>query len=186
MDGSFCAKCQITSKMKGVIVSASYENKLLQKSVHVLKYKNVKDLSLPLAKILRKGFSSWAESNDLDKSEAVLVPVPLHKKKEKLRGFNQADLLALELGKLSGMSVNLKIISRIKNTTSQAKLDMIKRRKNIKGAFKLADDYSCLKNKTVFIVDDVCTTKSTLEECAKEISRANPAGIWGLVLARGK
>ena len=184
-DGSFCKKCQVTSKMSGIVVSASYENKLLQKAVHILKYKYVKGLSLPLAKILKEGFNSWTKNHNCKFDNIVLIPVPLHKKKEKLRGFNQAELLANDIGKLCKIKVDSRAISRIKNTSAQAKLDLIKRRKNIKNAFKINKKQN-LKGKTVFIVDDVCTTKSTLEECAKEIIKANPESIWGLVLARGK
>lgn len=183
--GTFCDKCSIYSKMRGVLVSASYENKLLQKAVHILKYKYVKDLSKPLSIVLQKGFKTWQKNNRLDLEDIILIPVPLHKKRENERGFNQADLLAQELALKINTRVNNNILKRIKNTKAQAKQDSLTRRKNIKGAFKLQNK-SILKNKTIFIIDDVCTTSSTLEECAKEIDRGDPKEIWGLVLARGK
>lgn len=182
---AFCENCQITSKMQGIIVAASYENKLLQKAVHYFKYHNIKDLQHPLGKILLARLNLWG----IDKlSDYILIPIPLHKKKQKLRGYNQAELLANALNLLSNIKIERDIIKRIKNTSAQAKLSPLKRRKNIKNAFNINPDIpnNYLADKKVLIIDDVCTTSSTLEECAKEISKLNPREIWGLVLARGK
>jgi len=184
-DGKYCDKCSVCSKMKGVIITGTYEDKLLQKAVHILKYKYVKDLCKPLACILNKGFNIWCKNNKVELKNIILIPVPLHKKKENKRGFNQAKLLAKELSLKVNLKVNNKILKRVKNTKAQAKQDSLIRRKNIKGAFAI-DQSIDLKNKIIFIIDDVCTTSSTLEECAKEIDKLNPKEIWGLVLARGR
>jgi ComF family protein len=171
--------------MRGIIVSAYYENPLLQKSIHTLKYNFVKDLTQPLSKILMKGFETWQQNHQENIKNIILLPIPLHKKREKHRGFNQAELLAQSLGKKLGAKVNTQSIVRERNTSAQANLDSLKRRKNIKNAFKIKNA-TLFKNKMIFIIDDVCTTSSTLEECAKEIAKADPKEIWGLVLARGK
>jgi ComF family protein len=184
-DGLYCEKCAIYSKMKGIVVAASYEDKLLQKATHILKYKYVKDLSKPLSRILQKGFEVWQKENKQDLKDIILIPVPLHRKRENERGFNQANLLARELGQRIKVEAKSDILKRIKNTKAQAKQDSLARRKNIKNAFELREQVN-LENKIVFIIDDVCTTSSTLEECAKEIDKLNPQEIWGLVLARGK
>lgn len=184
-DGRYCDKCSVYSKMKGVVIASTYEDKLLQKAVHVLKYKYVKDLSKPLAVILQKGFKIWYKDSNMETKDIILVPVPLHKRKENKRGFNQAELLAQELALRIGVDANNNILKRIKHTKAQAKQDSLARRKNIKGAFSIEKDID-IKNKIVFIVDDVCTTSSTLEECAKEIDKGKPKEIWGLALARGQ
>lgn len=184
-DGRYCDKCSVYSKMKGAIIAGTYEDKLLQKAVHILKYKYVKDLSKYLACILQEGFKIWCKNNKVDSKDIILIPVPLHKKKENKRGFNQAELLAKEFSFKVNLSLDKKSLKRIKNTRAQAKQDSLIRRKNIKGAFSVESNIS-LKDKIIFIVDDVCTTSSTLEECAKEIDKLNPKEIWGLVLARGQ
>ncbi|NQV13539.1 MAG: ComF family protein [Parcubacteria group bacterium] len=184
-DGSFCDQCRVTSKMAGIIVAASYEDKLLQQAVHALKYKFVREMSRPLATILSGGLKIWLNHHQGDRQDVVLVPVPLYRKRERQRGFNQTALLAQELNKMARFTVRDDVLVRIKSTPAQAKLDPIKRRKNIKGAFRL-ENTAILQGKTVFIIDDICTTSATLEECAKEIDKAQPREIWGLVLARGK
>jgi ComF family protein len=184
-DGAYCDKCSVYSKMRGVVIAGTYEDKLLQKAVHILKYKYVKDLCKPLARILQKGFIIWYKHNKVELENIILIPVPLHKKKENKRGFNQAEFLAGELSLKIGVDMNSNILKRIKHTKAQAKQDSLARRKNIKGAF-FAESGISLKDKIIFIIDDVCTTSSTLEECAKEIDKLNPKEIWGLVLARGR
>jgi len=184
-DGRYCDKCSVYSKMKGVVVASTYEDKLLQKAVHILKYKYVKDLSKPLAVILQNGFKNWHKNNKTKIEDIILVSVPLHKRKENKRGFNQAEILTQELALRIGAKANSKILKRVKHTEAQAKQDSLARRKNIKGAFSITKDIN-IRNKIVFIVDDVCTTSSTLEECAKEIDKGKPMEIWGLVLARGQ
>ena len=113
------------------------------------------------------------------------MPIPLHKKKFKERGFNQAELLSLEVAKYFELACLNNIIIRIKKTKSQMSLNPIYRRKNIKGAF-VCDKPEIIKDKKIILIDDVCTTSSTLEECAKAIYGYGPREIWGLVLARGK
>ena len=183
--GAFCEKCQITSKLTGIMVAATYEDKLLQKSVHYLKYKYVQGLAQPLAGVLEQSFDKWREGHRGNSSEIVLLPVPLHKKRQRSRGFNQTFLLAKNLGNKLQIKVDNKALSRVKNTSSQTKHNLLKRRKNIKNAFALISATE-LAGKTVFIIDDVCTTSATLEECAKEIDKAEPREIWGMVLARGQ
>lgn len=182
--GEFCQKCQVTSIMNGIIVACSYENKLLQKIISHFKYKYITDLKNYLAEFLIKKLSSTS----LELLDFIIIPIPLHKKKLKYRGFNQAELLAQALSDNLKIPIYSDIIKRIKNTSSQAQLSPLKRRKNIKNAFMVNEGLSnnFLLNKRVLLVDDVCTTSSTLEECARKLSTLNPKEIWGLVLARGK
>ena len=182
---SYCQECKITSKMNGIIVASSYENKLLQKIIRNFKYKYIKDLMYPLGNILCQRLEVWNKENF---DNYLMIPIPLHKKKQKIRGFNQAELLARAINIKLGIQIEENIIKRIKHTPAQAKLSPLKRRKNIKNAFKITSnktkDY--FHNKKLLLVDDVCTTSSTLEECAKETSKLCPKEIWSLVLARGK
>ncbi len=182
--GNFCKECENTSRLNGIIVSASYENDLLQKSIHAMKYKYIEELAKPLAKILISGLKNTLFKEKTDHNY-IILPIPLHKKKLRERGFNQAELLGQEVADYFKLTCLNSAISRIKKTKSQMSLNPIYRRKNIKGAF-VCNNPKFIENKKIILVDDVCTTSSTLEECAKAIYGFSPSEIWGLVLARGK
>jgi len=119
-----------------------------------------------------------------EKIETIIMPVPLHKKRYNWRGFNQAFLLSKYIAKEFHLMVYEDLLIRQKNTKPQSKIkSMIKRRENINGAFSIVKN-EFLKNKNVIIIDDVCTTSATLNECAKELKNAGVKNVWGLVVAR--
>jgi ComF family protein len=182
--GNFCKDCEKTSRLNGIIVSATYENDLLQKAIHTLKYKYIQDLSKPLSKILIFGLKKTIFKEKID-HEFIILPIPLHKNRLRERGFNQSELLCIEVAKYFKLIYLNDVLSRTKKTKSQMSLNPIYRRKNIKGAF-FCDKPEFIKNKKIILVDDVCTTSATLEECAKSFYDFGPSEIWGLVLARGK
>ncbi len=123
--------------------------------------------------------------------QTIIVPVPLHRRRFNWRGFNQSELLANEIAAKSGLEVNNNLLIRWRNTTPQTKIRLMEeRRKNIKGAFRVVGMGSkpistgLLKNKNIIIVDDVCTTLATLNECAVIIKKAGAKNVWGAVVAR--
>jgi len=93
------------------------------------------------------------------------VPVPMYKKKEADRGFNQAHLLARALSELTGVPVLKDVVLRIKNTSAQSGLDHLGRKQNITGAFALSGKKDVILSKAILIVDDIYTTGSTMDEC---------------------
>ena len=119
---------------------------------------------------------------DLDAD--VLVPVPLHFSRVKERGYNQSELLANELGKLLGLPINNSTLQRIRKTKSQMRLGAEERHKNVIGAFACADKQ--LVNQKVLLIDDVCTTGSTLDACAAALKQAGVITVWGLTLAKAR
>ena len=106
---------------------------------------------------------------DLDFSDFELVAVPLHKKKLKKRGFNQCELISLELSKLMNIPCNFKLIKRIKNTKSMYNLKRHERIENLKDAFEV--DKKEFHNKKLLIIDDIVTTGTTLGEMIKELKK---------------
>jgi ComF family protein len=129
-----------------------------------------------------------AMAHDL-KLPDLIVPVPLHRRRERWRGFNQAELLAENLGKNLSPGYDipiLKILKRKKFTAPQMKIKNYKEReKNIRSAFILNDPLEVeLKNKKILLIDDISTTGSTLLECAKVLKSAGASSVWGMVLAR--
>lgn len=178
--GKTCLKCQKKTRLTGLIVAGSYDDKLLKEVIQAFKFGFVKDLAKPLSKLLIRRLGDL--SFDLGKSSFVLTFVPLHKHRLRWRGFNQAEILAQSLASYYGISVVL-LLARKRSTIPQSLVkNKEKRKKNIKNVFR-CQNRELFRGRKVIIVDDVCTTASTLKECARVLSRAGAKEIWGLVLA---
>ena len=113
--------------------------------------------------------------------DTTITFVPLFKKKERDRGFNQAELIAKKLGEMTGKKV-LPLLEKIKDTRSQTKLDKVERLTNIKGSFRRKEGTTCGSN--VLLVDDVWTSGATIRECAKVLKKSGVKRIYGFTLAR--
>ena len=114
-------------------------------------------------------------------SDTVLTFVPIFRRKEKWRGFNQAELIAKEIGRITGKHV-LPLLRKTRNTESQTDLDKEQRLQNVKDAFVFT-----IKNEIpqrVVLVDDIWTTGATMRECCKELKKGGVEKVWGFTLAR--
>ena len=118
--------------------------------------------------------------DDLTRFDAI-VPVPLHPARKRERGYNQSELIALEIGHMSGTVVMPKILRRVRFTSTQTKLGHDDRARNLENAFRA--DAVMAKGKRILLVDDVCTTGSTLGHCRDELLRAGAVSVEALVLA---
>jgi len=112
-----------------------------------------------------------------------VVPVPLHSKRLRERGYNQAYLLANVISSQIGLPIYTGLI-RVKPTEHQTLLDKSLRKRNLRGAFKIVDSYK-LCNKTLLVVDDVYTTGATSAECSKCLLQAGAKAVYVLTCARG-
>ncbi|MCX6812414.1 MAG: ComF family protein [Candidatus Berkelbacteria bacterium] len=176
--GQFCKSCKDESLLTGLLISADYRRGPVKEMIHHLKYSGQRELALPLAKLL----VSRLKISKL-RGQIVVVPVPLHIHRQRLRGFNQSELLARAVcTKLNLAGANA--LKRIKFKKTQVESKGKERRENLIGAFKCVDG-EIIKNKTIVLVDDVSTTGATLEECAKVLRLAGARQVWGLVVARG-
>jgi len=113
----------------------------------------------------------------------MIVPVPLHIKKLRQRGFNQSAILARALKKKWRIPLNYFLLKRAKFTLTQTGLDKKEREKNIKGAFEVTSAKD-VKDKNIILVDDVYTTGATVNECAKTLRKAGAKDVAILTLAR--
>jgi competence protein ComFC len=113
----------------------------------------------------------------------LLVPVPLHMKRLRERGFNQALLLVKELSKRTGIPYAERALKKIKDTPFQITLKKRERRKNLRRAFQVKDP-EAIKGKAVMLVDDVYTTGTTVNECSRALRRAGAEGVVVLTVAR--
>ncbi len=113
----------------------------------------------------------------------MLVPVPLHRKRLRERGYNQSALLAKQLGKLTGLPVEENCLVRQRPASPQARSSNVEeRRQNVSGAFACVNDR--LDGKKVILIDDVATSGATLEACADALKDSGVSAVWGLTFAR--
>lgn len=118
-----------------------------------------------------------------DAGKTMLVPVPLHPSREKSRGYNQAFLLAWEVGERLGLEVDTRALGRIRNTQSQSTLDRERRALNVREAFG-AVRADLIRGADVIVVDDLVTTGETASACVAALEPAGPSSI--AVLAAGR
>ena len=151
-------------------------DKTLQHIIHALKYKQRYKLGYFLGKILAQGIKAKGWQFDF------IVPVPIHRLKKAERGFNQSDYIAKGLSSVLNIPYNTKLIKRIKHTESQTKLNMNQRALNVANAFK-AKKPGQIAGKNFLLVDDVCTTGATLQECGIVLYKAGAKKIYASSVA---
>lgn len=148
----------------------------IQKAVHGLKYRNLRAAAPKLGELMGEFLTSARIPGD------VLVPVPLPSSRLRQRGYNQAELLASEVSKTTGLQVDNRILARVRNTPTQVgTAGREERRRNVEGSFQANPG---LKGASIIVVDDVATTGSTISACASALKSAGAASVWELVLAR--
>jgi len=112
----------------------------------------------------------------------LLVPVPLHSRRLRSRGYNQSALLARELGKLTGLALDERLVFRTRDTPPQVRApSREQRRSNVEDSFQCS---AGLSGEAVILVDDVATTGSTLSACAATLKDAGASSVWRLTVAR--
>jgi competence protein ComFC len=150
----------------------------MREAIHSFKYRYMRALAVPLGEML---VDFWAENRlPVD----VLVPVPLHRRRVRERGYNQSRLLAEHLGHSVGVPVVCDALRRTRYTVSQTHLSADERRQNVAGAFFCAN--LSLQDKRALLIDDVCTTGSTLEACSVALRAGGARSVWALTLARAR
>lgn len=183
LDCRTCPSCKKSKKLSGLYCAASYDNFIVKKLVNQFKYEPyTKDLSKELASLIITHLKILNKLWDFE--NFVLIPVPLHKKKARWRGFNQAEELAKKLSEPLGAGLLANALTKTKITLPQVELTKEARRKNLRGAF-FCQKPDLIKNKKILLVDDVFTTGATMEECARVLKDAGAKEIWGVVVARG-
>ncbi len=149
----------------------------MRQAIHQLKYHNLRAIAATLGEMLHEYLIAEPVPAD------VLVPVPLHPKRWRERGYNQSGLLALEMGRLAGLPVVDGCLTRQRHTLPQARTSNVQERQsNMAGAFTCRDDR--LRDRRVLLIDDVSTSGATLDACAGAAKAAGAVSVWGLVMAR--
>jgi len=183
LDGKTCGRCRKSKNLNGLFCASSYDNFIVKKMINQFKYGSlIKELSKPLSSLIIAHLANLEKQ--LNFADYILIPVPLHKKKLKQRGFNQAEEIAKELSFALKIPVFNNVLAKIKQTPTQVELKKEEREKNVQGAFSCRNS-GLIKNRKILLVDDVFTTGTTMEECAVVLKNAGAKEVWGAVVARG-
>lgn len=176
----YCSDCMRKNHVfdRGVAVF-SYTD-AMKKSMYAFKYNNRREYAGFYAECALKSYERYFR---LWKPE-VIVPVPLHKVRYRRRGYNQAEIFANELSRLSGIPVDNRLLMRVKNTRPQKELDDKERVHNLNNAFQIMGD--SVKYRRVLLTDDIYTTGTTIDECAGVLKAGGVSNVYFLTVCIGR
>ena len=175
---TLCYRCQKESFAFERNISP-FDYRCVREAIKHFKFRCFKGDAGPLAQLMVEYIERY--SVDFSHIDAV-IPVPLHPKKRKIRGFNQTELLARELCRLTGLHYGGDVLERVKNTVPQSQLNHGQRSKNIQSAFAVASDAQ-VEGLRFLMIDDIFTTGSTLNECAKTLYRSGAKEVYTFTLS---
>lgn len=174
--GGICDNCRDWPRyLKRNFAAVPYE-KQYRDALHNFKFKKQGWLTPALVDLMLAHLSQ-IEIN-------LILPIPLHKNRQKERGFNQALLLAKEMAKRLQLECDSHLLTRIVDTPHQTGLTKNQRRTNLTKAFAV-NNHKKIQGKTILLVDDVITTGITIRECAKTLYKEGAKLIYGVTLAAG-
>jgi len=152
---------------------------ILKSAIWRFKFKKRAALADPLGVLMVKYINHHLDMNEID----LVVPVPLHEKRMRERGFNQSELLSHVITKYYDVPTVSGVLFRVKETHPQFDLPPDQRRRNVRGAFELKGA-SLLKNRNILLVDDIYTTGSTVSECTYVLKSGGAHKVHVLTLSR--
>lgn len=174
--GILCAGCVgWQTEIEGIRSPFRFDG-VMRQAIHQLKYRNLRAIAVPLAGLLADYLIANPVPGD------VLVPVPLHQKRLRERGYNQSELLARELGRMVNLPVVEDCLIRQRHALPQARAANVAERWS-----NAADAFTCgnhkLQDRQALLIDDVATSGATLDACASALKAAGASSVWGLTLA---
>ncbi len=147
--------------------------------MYKLKYGNEPDIGVWFGEYMANSLMPYGVFDDID----MIIPLPIHKRRERERGYNQSQEIARGIGDISSIKVQNNIVERSRYTVSQTKLTHTDRTKNVKGAFTLLRP-DAIRGKHVLLVDDIITTGATIAACANELAKAEDVKISIMTVGR--
>ena len=180
ISGSQCKECAHNPlhAIDGIRSASYFEDNPIRSAIHFLKYRDHKAVASILGQILADTYYSYQLQAD------VILPVPLHSSRYKERGYNQCELLVKQLAVNLHLPIDTTALRRTRITKSQMTLGISERHQNVREAFACQNDR--LVGMRVLLIDDVCTTGSTLDACAAALKVSGVTSVWGLTLARAR
>lgn len=152
-----------------------YYNEIMRHVIHKFKFNNNPWCGSALGKLMAAEFVKHSIKAD------YICAVPMFYKKQKKRGFNQSDIMAAEISKVSGIPILKNTLIRVKDTIAQSKLGYKEREENVKNAFSVKKN-NLLNGKTIALIDDIYTTGSTVKSCTNELINAGAERVFSFCL----
>jgi ComF family protein len=166
-----CGRCRLEENVFDLARSAVLFNDTAREIVHHLKYADRVSLAVPIGRMLRETLEYHEFTGTL------AIPVPLHRSRQRQRGYNQAELIARNLG----IRVDNRLVRRRRKTSSQTGLSRAERARNLSSAFEATAD---VRGRALILVDDVMTTGATMNEISRTLKRAGAERVEVLTFAR--
>lgn len=186
-----CEKCEKNINDKMIYGIDKYKDKFFDEHIYIMKYEDIRgkilDYKFHDKSYLYKTFSKIILKSkkicDILKSYDIIIPVPIHKKRKNERGYNQSELIAKEITKNILEIKFFNIMKKVKNNPRQSSLNEKMRIMNVKNAYEIIDK-EIIKNKRIILFDDIYTTGSTVNECAKILKQNGAKYILVLSIAK--
>jgi ComF family protein len=178
-DTHLCGACRLRPPVFTYARAGARYGDTVREALHALKFKGRRGLVAPLADLVVEAVGARLPTGRPD----LLVPVPLHPRRQRERGFNQASLLAHRIGQAWNLPVRDDVLDRVVATLSQTALESEARRSNVRNAFRLRRAEAVAGRHPV-LVDDVMTTGATVSECALALKAGGAATVGVLTVAR--
>ncbi len=174
----YCAECR-QREHEFIQGKSLYEYESAAASIYRFKYAKRREYAEFFGEELSERFRDIIKEWDAD----ALIPIPIHETRKRKRGYNQAELLAEQLGKRLDIPVESKLLVRCRKTTPQKELNAVQRQNNLKKAFKISKND--VKLSTIIVIDDIYTMGSTVDEATRILKRAGIEKVYVLTLAIG-
>lgn len=192
---NLCPKCSVKIKKYEINYKKTFKNKniyfdelycvlkyedLVRNNIIKYKFQNKSYMYKTFAKIILKNKKICGFFKKYD----IIIPVPIHNKRKRTRGYNQTELVAKEIAQnIDGLKLEKNILIKQKNTKAQSELTKKERNKNVLGAFKI-NNIKIIENKNILLFDDIYTTGSTVNECSKILKQAGARKVGVLTIAK--
>lgn len=177
-DSAYCDECNLYREFEAGRGLCNYTDEM-RHIILKIKYDNKREYIEGFAKLMAIRYEKFIKVSNID----CIMPVPLHSSRKRMRGFNQSDILAKDLSKYLDIPVLHDCLYRVKKTIDQKGLSRTERLHNLDNAFMVKDLPSNIKN--ILIVDDVYTTGTTIEKCAKVLKDSGANKIYFLTICTG-
>jgi len=171
----FWGRCMLE---KAAAFSFYNKGSRIRNLIHNLKYRGIKEIGYELGRIYGLSLQASGFFSGID----LIVPVPLHKSKKRIRGFNQSDLISSGIGDVTGLPVDTNCLSRVTVSATQTNRSRYERWINVNDIFRIIDSEK-LRGKHILIVDDVITTGSTIEACVNELKMVEGVRVSAVAIA---
>lgn len=175
----FCYDCKEKSHLFEDGRSLWVHQSPVSEAVYAMKYQNRRIYGKIFGNEMAEKYGQYLKERQVD----LIVPIPLHKKRKRKRGYNQAEILARTLSEAVKIPMADDVLIRVKETCPQKSLNDKERRRNIRGAFEVKKR---LTGRKIVLIDDIYTTGSTLDEAAKTLLGAGAEKVYFLTISIGQ